>query len=174
MSHAIEDEYCARGGPAVLIATFQREAFYRRAERRWRDLARTAELAIVLADFDRSRRPRGGPIELPLPTAEPVNREWTLICDGPAFSACLAGWEHAGQEPEQDAERRFETVWSVEPEVVRAATRAAREIALRAAPDLAERFPPRLDRAPHPAPPEVRTLVALTGRMIGYAERAEA
>jgi DICT domain-containing protein len=172
MSHAIEDEYCARGEPAVLIATFQREEFYRRAERRWRDLARTAELAVVLADFDRPRQPRGGPVEIPLEASEPINREWTLVCDGPGFSACLAGWERAGQEAEPDAERQFETLWSVEAPIVREAARTARAIAVRAAPDLAARFPARLDRTPPPAAPEVRTLVALTGRMIGYAERS--
>ena len=39
----------------LLIAAFQCERFYRAYERRWRELARTAELAIALADFERPR-----------------------------------------------------------------------------------------------------------------------
>ncbi len=54
LSRAIEDEYCAHAADGVLIGCFQREPFYRHAQRRWRELARTAELAVALADFSRS------------------------------------------------------------------------------------------------------------------------
>ncbi len=47
LSHAIEDELCARAGTPVLFAAFQRVRFYRTAVRRWGELARTAELAVA-------------------------------------------------------------------------------------------------------------------------------
>ena len=134
-----------------MIATFQREIFYRHAERRWRDLARTAELAIVLADFGRRREPRGGPVELPLAALEPAAREWSLICDCPRFAACLVAWEASGQADRPDAERQFETLWSIEPELVRRAGNGARELVRRTAPDLAERFPSRFAQMPPPS-----------------------
>ena len=74
LSRAIEDEYCARAAGGVLIGSFQRERFYRRAERRWRELARTADLAVALADFSALGGPRGrtgGGADQPPPRARP-------------------------------------------------------------------------------------------------------
>jgi DICT domain-containing protein len=174
LSHAIEDEYLARSEPAVLFASFQRERFYRgSSERRWRDLARSAELAIVFADFDRLRRPRGGPVEVPLGPDDPLAREWSLICDARTFGVCMAGWERPGQDEEADFERRFETIWSVEPDAVRDASTVALELVERTAPDLLEDLPARLREAPAPGAADVRTLIALTNRMIGYSEAGE-
>src|SRR3954451_481531 len=151
LSHAIEDEYLARSEPAVLFASFQREQFYRgSSEERWRDLARGAELAVVFADFDRVRRTRGRPIEVPLDPTDPLAREWSVICDAPSFGACMAGWERPGQDGTPDSERRFETIWSVEPDAVRDAGAVAIELIERAAPELLEDVPARLREAPAP------------------------
>ena len=60
ISHAIEDECSARGERAVFVGSFQRERFYRQAERRWRGFARTAEVAVALADFDQVQDAREG------------------------------------------------------------------------------------------------------------------
>ena len=51
ISRAIEDECCAQADRPLLIGSFQRQRFYRQSERRWRELSRTAEATIVLADF---------------------------------------------------------------------------------------------------------------------------
>jgi DICT domain-containing protein len=174
LSHAIEDEYMARSEPAVLFASFQREQFYRgSSERRWRDIARGAEVAIVFADFDRLRRPRGGPVEVPLDPDDRLAREWSVICDAPAFGVCMAGWERPGQDRAEDHERRFETIWSVEPDAVRDATAVGLELVERFAPELIEDLPPRLREAPAAGAADVRTLIALTNRMIGYSEAGE-
>jgi MerR family transcriptional regulator, light-induced transcriptional regulator len=174
LSHAIEDEYMARSEPAVLFASFQRERFYRgSSERRWRDLARGAELAIVFADFDRVRRPAKGPVEVPLDPDDPLAREWSLICEATTYGACMAGWERPGQEDAPDFERRFETIWSVEPDAVRDATSVAMELVEQAVPDLIDDLPARLRGAPAPGAADVRTLIALTNRMIGYSEAGE-
>lgn len=173
MSHAIEDEFCARAEPGTLFASFQRERFYRSAERRWRDLARTAEVAFAFADFPRKRRPRGAPIEVPVDRTNPAAREWTLICDGEGFAACLAGWELPGQEAVRDMERRFEALWSVEADVVRDAVAVALELASRSAPDLVAAVPARLRQEPPPASEDLRTLVSLTNRMLAYSEATE-
>jgi DNA-binding transcriptional MerR regulator len=57
ISHAIEDEYLAQAKRGLVFGTFQRERFYRVAERRWRELARTADLAVAVADFTDVRQP---------------------------------------------------------------------------------------------------------------------
>ena len=84
LSHAIEDESCSRSERPVLFGCFQRERFYRQAEPRWREIARTAELAVALADFPRKRRPAGGPAEVPIRRRDPLMREWVVVCEGRA------------------------------------------------------------------------------------------
>jgi DICT domain-containing protein len=167
LAHAIEDECCARAERPVLFAAFQRERFYRQAEPRWRDFARTAELAVVFADFPRARRPAGAPREVPIVDTTPLAREWSLICDAPGYTACLAGWELPASEGRPDPDRRFETIWSAEPSVVRSATLIAWELAGDALDDLPEPG----DLLPEPSvagPGDARRVTDLANRMLGY------
>lgn len=173
LSHAIEDEFCARAEPGALFASFQQERFYRHTEQRWRDLARTAEIAIAFADFPRKRKPRGAPLELPVGLSDPASREWTIVCDGEGYAACLAGLELPGQDGVPDMERRFETLWSVEADVVREASRVAVALASRSAPEVVEELPARLRAEAPPSSADVQTLVSLTNRMLGYAEASD-
>ena len=173
LSHAIEDECCARAERPVVFGSFQREEFYRAAERRWRELWRTAELAIVFADFEEPRRPDGAPAELPIQLAEPLSREWAIICDAPRYPACLAAWERPEQDAVPDRERLFETIWSVEPEIVRAAARIASSLAKPAAGDLVEPVLERLAQRPPPSDDSMRLVGALTNRMVAYVGGAE-
>lgn len=174
LSHAIEDECAARAERPVLFASFQRERFYRDAEPRWRELARTAEIAIVFADFDARRHPKNAPIEVPIDRSDPLGREWSLVCDAPEYAACLSAWEPPGQGQVRDHERVLETIWSVEPAVVRQAARIAKGIAERSAPDLVTPIERRLDDTPPPSGDEFRLVSALTNRMVAYVGRSSA
>ena len=72
LTRAVEDECCARAERPVLFASFQRERFFRRSEDRWKELARTARLVAVFADFSGPDLPRTGtPIRVPLPADAP-------------------------------------------------------------------------------------------------------
>ena len=167
LAHAIEDECCARAERPVLFASFQRERFYRHAEHRWRDFARTAQLAVVFADFPRARRPRGAPHELPIDDSTPLAREWSLVCDAPGYSACLAAWELPAPDGRADADRRFETVWSAEPAVVRSATLVAWQLAAAAG----ERLPDPDEVLAEPSvagPVDTRRVTDLANRMLAY------
>jgi DICT domain-containing protein len=141
LSHAIEDEYCAHAAPGTLIASFQRERFYRASQRRWVELARTASTAIVLADFAEVAEPPGAPIEVPIDVSHPLSREWTLVIDAPGARACLAAWERPAEFELPDRDRQFEVVWSFAPEVVRSAVEVAAELLWRLAPEVARRLP---------------------------------
>jgi DICT domain-containing protein/predicted DNA-binding transcriptional regulator AlpA len=170
ISHAIEDESLARGVRPVLIGCFQHQRFFHQARERWRELARTAEVAVVLAEFARPGRARTGPIEVSLHESDPLCREWVLVCDAPGFSACLSGWERP-REP--GIERQFETIWSFEPSVVRAAARACYELAERAAPEQVRDLRQRLSAPAPPLGTDVRTVLDLTTRIVLYAARGE-
>lgn len=170
LSHAIEDECAARAERPVLFASFQRERFWRAAEPRWRDLARTAHSTVVFADFEQKTLPGDevAPVELPIDRSDPLGREWSLICDAPDYSAFLAAWERPGQDAVADGRRRFETVWSVEPQLVREAARIAAGFVERSEPGLLPRFLPRLRDTPPPSGEELRLVGALTNRMVAY------
>jgi DICT domain-containing protein len=164
LSHAIEDECFARAHRPLVYATFQRERFYRAVGERWREVGRSAEVAVVFADFPAVRRPKGAPAEVPLDPSSPLLREWSLVCDAPEYAACLVSWERPDGPP-----RAFETLWSVDPEVVRHAARLANALAEEALPDLARRAARRLVQAPLPAGArELRVGATLTSRMAAY------
>lgn len=168
ITRALEDEYCARASSGLLVGSFQRARFYRQSERRWRELNRTAEAAFALADFDAVRTPPDGPIEVPIGGDDPVAREWTVIIDAPGARACLAAWEQATSAAVPDDERRFEIIWSFEPEVVRAARSVACALIAEIAPSLTARIPAPRDEPLPASPPELRFAAGLAQRMIGY------
>ena len=167
ISHAIEDECGARTQRPILLGCFQRERFYRAAEARWRELARGAQAAVVLADFDERREPPGGPVEVPIPAHDPLVREWVIVVDAPELPACLIGWERPGAE---SAARQFEAIWTVEPEVVREAARTVGGLASRFAPGVLAGVEPQLAQRPGPVTAaHLRATVELATRMTRYS-----
>jgi MerR family transcriptional regulator, light-induced transcriptional regulator len=166
LSRALEDECTLRARRPDVFACFQEERFYRQSERRWRELARTAELTIVFADFSRARRPRNAPAEVPLETTAELRREWIIVFDAPNVAACLVAWER----PEgASGERLFETIWTVERTVARHAARVCADLAARVDPALVEGVRERLADEPSPVPEDVRTAVAVASRVVVYA-----
>ncbi len=170
ISHAIEDEYLARAARGLVFGSFQHERFYRIAERRWRELARTAELAVAIANFPEIHEPEAddvAPSEVPVQLRHPLAREWTLVIDAPGAHACLAAWEMPSQDELPDRARRFETMWSFEPEVVRTASELATDLLWSLAPSIAPRVPDLgVDIAV--GADELRFADALSQRVVGY------
>lgn len=166
MSRAIEDECLAAGGEAVVIGSFQRERFYRASERRWRELARTADAVIALAEFRAERHRSGLPVEVAIAPASALTREWAIVCDGPGAAAVLAGWEQPRRARAADLRRRFEAIWSTDVEVVREASRIglalAAEHSSRPLPVSLDDLPPVVDD-PVAA---LRRTTALTNRVV--------
>src|SRR6185295_18728466 len=79
-----------RAAGMSLHAAFQRQRFFHQSQRRWNELARTARVVVVFADFGEpaaeNRPPRGpAPVRVPLPADAPARREWTLVCDSPDY-----------------------------------------------------------------------------------------
>lgn len=163
ISRSIEDECASRAERPLLIGCFEREQFYRRSELRWRELARTARRAVVFADFPRHRT-RSAVIEIALGGADPLGREWAVVCDAADATACLLGVE---LPPDRDGRRRYESIWSVEPDVVEVAATVGIALAQRAVPSL------KLEVA-RPSTDEVSILAraaAVTSRVVDYLDR---
>ncbi len=170
LSRAIEDEYCAQAADGVLIGAFQRERFYRRAQRRWRELARTADLAVALADFAVPADPGDGPLEVPVSARHALSREWAVVISAEGVRACLAAWEQPDEAEVPDAQRRFEVLWSFEPSVVADAMVVAAELLSPIDPHVAARVRSAQEAIPADLDPAraLRSGGAVAHRMVGY------
>jgi DICT domain-containing protein len=170
LSHAIEDESLSRAERPLLFASFQRAEFYNRERLRFRALSHGSQLAVVFADFRSARVPRDAPAEIPVDQTHPLTREWVIVCDAPRHGVCLAGWEPPGSGfGRADRERVFETIWSVEPEVVRDAARVCAAITAEQRPELIEPIRDRLEASPGaPTGDQLRLAAAITNRTLSY------
>lgn len=167
LTRALEDEHCARASGGVLVGSFQRTSFYRQSARRWSELARTARVAVALADFTKLRERPGEPTEVPVSHDSALAREWAIVYHAPRASACLSAWEIPAPTAPPDHERRFEVLWSPEPEVARAAIEVAAKLIAPLAPGVAGALTAGLAPAA-PSPSELRTAVGQAHRMLAY------
>ncbi len=138
-----------------------------------RELARTAEVAVALADFSARRRiAPDGPLEVPVDRRHPLAREWAVLISAGGVQACLVAWERPCRNELPDAARQFEVLWSVEPDVVADAVEVAEEVARPAPPrrrrGTAEARRARCSAANAGPESALRLGGAVAHRMIGY------
>lgn len=171
LTWALEDECCARAADPWLFGAFQDEQFYRRAEPRWRDLARTARGAWALARFadPRPASPQA-PVEVALPETSHMTREWSLVCLAPDLPAALAAWELPGQDSVPDGDRLFESRWTLDPVAVQDAARACARLVAALGHDTAG----ALDAADDPRlrlTADLEHATAMFNRVLAYVDR---
>jgi DICT domain-containing protein/predicted DNA-binding transcriptional regulator AlpA len=177
LSKAIEHEALALAAAPIVFGAFQEERFYRRVERRYRRLALHADAAAVFADFpEGARHPDGAPAEIPIACDDALGNEWAVIIDAPGYAACLLAWEQPGvTEPggPDDGNRRFEAIWTIDPEATRRAAQVAARLVGRADEPLGERLQELLSDRPLALEEPAPALTALTNRMVAYLEAAD-
>jgi MerR family transcriptional regulator, light-induced transcriptional regulator len=171
LSRAIEHETLALAAAPVLIGAFQRERFYRPIEARWRRMAGHADAAVVFADFADTRHPDDGPAELPINPADALGNEWAIVVDAPGFAASLVGWEQPRPRGGPERERRFEALWTLDPNATRRASRTAARMAAAIDPPTGERLEALLADRPLALEQPVPSLTALANRVVAYLER---
>ena len=172
MSRAIEDEAMSHAAAPVAFGAFQEARFYRHVESRWRRLAQRADAVTVFADFDAISRD-AGVLQMPIAPEDALGDEWIVIVDAPGYAACLLAWE-----PERgiarggpgDGDRRFEAIWTLDPEVTRRAAHAAARLVERKAPEEGARLELLLADRPLAMQPVAPALTALTNRVVAYVE----
>lgn len=173
VTSAIEDECLAQARRPLLMGAFQRTRFYRQSEERWQEFSRTAERTVVFADFASSRAGGDRPIEIPLAEDSPVRREWVMVCDSPGFSACVAGWELPAPSGTSDQDRRFETVWTLDPPAVRAATRVGIALVRQFDSGLSDELTASLPDVAGRASPDLVRATSFFGRIVDYTQQAD-
>jgi DICT domain-containing protein len=172
ISRAIEDEALARAAGPIVFAAFQRERNYRAVQHRYQRLALTADAIAVFADFAGPRVEEGMPAELPIATYDALGNEWAVVVDAPGYAACLLAWEHPRRADAAvpDRERPFESLWTMDPRVVRQAALVSCAIAARDCPALAARVEGLLADRPLAVEAPAAGLTALTNRMVAYLD----
>ncbi len=170
LTRAIEDECCTRAERPLLFGAFQHERYYRQSQERWQELGRTADAAFVFADFAGNSPPGERPVRLALPESAPLRREWVVVCDDAVHPACVVGTERPGQHRVSDAGRRFETVWSLDPKVVRDAARICAGVAVSLLPGAMTHLGDRLAGTPREAAADLVHAHGLFTRVIGYLD----
>ncbi len=170
LSHAIEDEMLARAERALIFGCFQRVRFYRQEQARWLELTDAAPAAAVFADFDAAAAPLSAPAEIPIAPGDPLSREWALVCYGERHAVCMSGREPASSRADGlTAERRFETVWTVETDLVREVARGCAQAAAELVPEVGERAAASLLLRPISTPREQAALAtAIINRTLSY------
>jgi MerR family transcriptional regulator, light-induced transcriptional regulator len=170
ISRAIEDEAIAHAAAPIVFGAFQRERFYRQVEHRYRRLARLADASYVFADFDEIGTPDDAPVEIPVEQTDALADEWAVVIDAPGYAACLLGWETMDTEGAPPSERRFEAIWTIDPNATRRASQVAAALVARQSPEHGERLQAMLDDRPLAYEEPARSLTALTNRLVSYLE----
>lgn len=174
LSHAIEDETLARAQAQTMFACFQREHFYRSSQIRWRELAETARVCAVFADFAQAREPAAdepagyGPAEVPINRRQQLAREWSIVVYGGRSSIALVARELASSNVDADtAVRSFELLWTVDPDTVRSLARTCVALLRRSLPDLAVRAEDELQsESASSSAEQVRLTTAVVNRVL--------
>ena len=122
LSHAMEDLVLNDSDTPLVIASFQRERFYRQESHRYRRIANKSNQVYVLAapetDFSH------GSLDYETVAFEPddaLAQEWHLVIIGKHYASCLICREkdltEIGQQQAMDSDRRFEGIWTFDRSV---------------------------------------------------------
>jgi DICT domain-containing protein len=114
---------------------------------------------------------------VPIGADDALGNEWAVVIDAPGYAACLLAWEQPGAteaDGPDDGARRFEAIWTIDPEATRRAAQVAARLAGRADPALGERLEELLTDRPLALEEPAPALTALVNRMVAYMEAASA
>ena len=151
----------------VLVGAFQRTRAYELAQTRWTRLTATAHAVLAFADFPRLER-EGNAWRLPTQPGSALAAEWAVVCDTPRWWGCLVGREVPGAAHRARRRRAFEAMWSLDPIVVRDATRIAASLASSVAPDAGDALVGRLQHQPRVRPSTLGEASHFTNRVLEH------
>jgi DICT domain-containing protein/signal transduction histidine kinase len=125
LSHAMEDQVLASSGDPLVIASFQRERFYRQEAHRYDRIAKLTSQIYVLAAPETSFMSGSDQYEtIAFDPSDQLSQEWHLVVVGSSYAACLicrerqsGGDRPAVPEGSMDQSRRFEGIWTFDRQV---------------------------------------------------------
>lgn len=128
LSHAMEDQVLAGGSqPPLIIASFQRERFYRQEAHRYARIAALTPHIYVLAAPETSFTNASQDYEtIAFEPSDQLSQEWHLVVIGQQYATCLVCHERESgldvpmgvqQLAAMDQTRRFEGIWTFDRQV---------------------------------------------------------
>ncbi|MDB9313649.1 DICT sensory domain-containing protein [Spirulina sp. CS-785/01] len=144
LSHAMEDQVLAGNGSPLVIATFQRERFYRQEAHRYRRIARQTDQVYVLSAPETDFKNQSGEYEtIAFDGEDGLTHEWHLVVITQQYANCLICRERASQRESQkngmDSNRRFEGIWTSDQGVCEEAAKILLERIVQYRPELTEK-----------------------------------
>jgi DICT domain-containing protein len=146
-SHLIETLVSEHQERCVLVSGFQHGRHWAAERDRYLEIAGEHDVIAVFAGRD----PIGTAVDhvgLRLRTGDPLAQEWFVLALGPGLAVTLCGLDglaHAHTaDPVLEADRLFDVVWSVQPDVARLAADVVVEAVRRSAPEQAPAIAARL------------------------------
>ncbi len=159
LSHAMEDQVLASTSEQpLLIASFQRERFYRQEAHRYKRIAQRTNQVYVLAAPETDFTNASNHYEtVAFDPAEPLGQEWHLVIIGQHYTACLVCRERQGMTAiklspvlpasfDMDPTRQFEGIWTFDPYISCKAAELLLERILIYRPELAAKIDLACDR----------------------------
>lgn len=127
LSHAMEDQVLAGVGSSLVIASFQRERFYRQEAHRYLRISERADQVYVLAAPETDFANRSEQYEtIAFTPTDALAQEWHLVVVGARYAACLICREKqvptsstdSTMQLATDQARRFEGIWTFDRKTV--------------------------------------------------------
>lgn len=126
LSHAMEDQVLAGVGSSLVIASFQRERFYRQEAHRYLRISERADQVYVLAAPETDFTNRSDQYEtIAFTPTDALAQEWHLVVIGARYAACLICREKQlpvsqadSTQLATDQARRFEGIWTFDRKTV--------------------------------------------------------
>ncbi|MDJ0511177.1 MAG: DICT sensory domain-containing protein [Crocosphaera sp.] len=146
LSHAMEDQVLAGSDEPLVIASFQRERFYRQEAQRYRRIAQKSEQVYVLAAPETDFKNCSQDYEtVAFEPTDSLSREWHLVVIGINYASCLICQEKISPNPQtmtgaMDNHRRFEGIWTFDRQVTQQAANILLDKIVDYRPELQEKF----------------------------------
>ncbi len=117
LSHAMEDQVLADQDPPLIIASFQRERFYRQEAHRYRRIAEQTNQVYVLSAPEAEFKHSSDVYEtVAFDSDDALSQEWHLAVIGSHYASCLICRERIPSTA-IDNNRRFEGIWTFDRHV---------------------------------------------------------
>jgi DICT domain-containing protein/signal transduction histidine kinase len=152
LSHAMEDLVLAGSDEPLVIASFQRERFYRQEAHRYRRIAeRSSQVYVLAAPETEFKNASECHENVAFAPEDGLSQEWHLVVLGQEYSTCLICQEkvlpiehqESGGPLLMDQARRFEGIWTFDRDVSCRAAALLLDRIVKYRPELAE----KIDRA---------------------------
>lgn len=164
VSHILEDLVLHERLPALIFTGFQESSHWRAETERYRELAGVAHQICIFAGGQLPPESDQKQIHVRLHGPDPLRQEWFLLVLTERFAAVLCGRDL--QAPAlSEGDRRFDTIWTFEPDLITEIIAVLHEVVARERPDRLTDLETAIERFP-PPPPDAHLLTLFTTRMI--------